>query len=112
MQHDDAYLLDIYNACVKIIQFTDGYSLESFERDTKTQSAVLHQLLVLGEAVKRLSEDFRDRHSLVNWSLIAGMRDRIIHGYDVVDLKVVWNTVEKDIPNLMQKIEPLLSEKE
>lgn len=111
MQHDNAYLLDIYNACVKILKFTDGYSREAFDKDTKTQSAVLHQLLVLGEAVKRLSADFRDRKPSVDWSLMAGMRDKIIHGYDVVDLKVVWNTVGKNIPNLMQKIEPMLPKK-
>jgi uncharacterized protein with HEPN domain len=74
----------------------------------KTQSAVLHQLLVLGEAVKRLSGDFRDAHPEVPWRLIAGMRDKLIHHYDSVDLDEVWRVAERDIPYLAEQIVPLL----
>jgi uncharacterized protein with HEPN domain len=56
---------------------------------SKTQSAVLHQLLVIGEAVKRLSQDFRRDHPEIPFALIAGMRDKLIHEYDDVDLEEV-----------------------
>lgn len=73
----------------------------AFLEDYKTQSAVLHQLMVIGEAVKRLSVEFRDDHPVVPWSLIAGMRDKLIHGYDIVDLDEVWRTAEVDVPELL-----------
>ena len=77
------------------------------EDDLKTQSAVLHQLMLFGEGVKRLSDEFRDEHPEIPWRLIAGMRDRLIHSYDEVDLDQVWKTVGEDLPALIASIEPL-----
>jgi len=62
-------------------------------------------LTVVGEAVKRLSMDFRDRNPQIPWTLIAGMRDHLIHAYDLVDWDEVWKTSTKDVPDLLQKIE-------
>ena len=81
---------------------------ESFLQDVKTQSAVQHQLMIMGEAVKRLSQPFREHHSALPWSLIAGMRNHLIHGYDTVDLDEVWNTATRDIPALVTELQPLL----
>lgn len=101
MQRDKVVLLDIKNACHHIREFTYGMERNAFAEDLKTQSAVLHQLLVIGEAVKRLSPDFKVKHSEIPWSLIAGMRDKLVHGYDIVDLNAVWETVYSDIPRLL-----------
>ncbi len=87
--------------------FKGDLDTSAFLDDLKTQSAILHQLLVLGEAVKRLSEGFRMSHSEVPWRMIAGMRDKLIHGYDDVDLDEVWKTVSTDIPHLIARLEPL-----
>ncbi|MEW5720736.1 MAG: HepT-like ribonuclease domain-containing protein [Chloroflexota bacterium] len=65
----------------------------------------------IGEAVERLSQEFRAQHPDVPWQLIAGMRDHVIHGYDVVDWDEVWKTATKDAPDLLAKIEPLLPKK-
>lgn len=108
MSRDDATLLDIVRALQLIEEFTNNTDAESFFDDLKTQSAVLHQLLVLGEAVKRLSLDFRQQHSDTPWSLIAGMRDNLIHEYDSVDLDEVWTTVQRDVPDLLELLDPLL----
>jgi uncharacterized protein with HEPN domain len=62
----------------------------AFLSDDKTQSAIVHQLLVLGEAAKRLSEAFRVQHARVPWRMIAGVRDKLMHEYDDVDLEEVW----------------------
>ncbi len=110
MRRDDATLLDIAGAARLIGLFIAGLSKDAFLDDLKTQSAVLHQLLVLGEAVKRLSPALREQHRAIPWSLIAGMRDRLIHGYDAVDLGQVWMTAHHDIPDLLAKLEPLLPE--
>jgi uncharacterized protein with HEPN domain len=66
-------------------------------------------LLVIGEAVKRLSTEFRAAHSATPWGLIAGMRDKLIHAYDEIDLDEVWRTVAIDIPKLLAQLEPLAS---
>ncbi len=109
MQRDEATLLDILTAGERIIEFKGDLDKTSFLKDLKTQSAVLHQLMIVGEAVKRLSPETRQSAPEIPWSLIAGMRDNLIHGYDDVDLDEVWKTSEQDIPSLMNCIERLLS---
>jgi uncharacterized protein with HEPN domain len=108
MRRDKATLLDIASAATRILSFIDGLIREDFLEDTKTQSAVLHQLLVLGKATKRLSDEFRDEHSEIEWRLMAGMRDILIHAYDTVDLDEVWKTATEDVPDLLSQIKPLL----
>lgn len=107
MQRDDATLLDILRAARLALQFRGDSEEEEFCEDLKTQSSVLHQLLILGEAVKRLSASFRAEHPEIPWKAFAGMRDRLIHGYDMVDLEEVWRTLENDLPPLIAAIEPL-----
>ncbi len=106
MPRDDATLLDILKAARLAVVFKGDLDKSAFLDDLKTQSAILHQLLVLGEAVKRLSEGFRMSHSEVPWRMIAGMRDKLMHGYDDVDLDEVWKTVSTDIPHLIARLEP------
>lgn len=108
MPRDEAALLDIVQAARLVIEFKQGMDKPAFLADAKTQSAVLHQLMVIGEAVKRLSQDFRARHPQVPWALVAAMRDKLIHAYDIVDLDEVWKTAEADMPDLLSAIEPLL----
>jgi uncharacterized protein with HEPN domain len=107
MPRDEATLLDLLKAARLAVVFKDGVDKPAFLQDVKTQSAILHQLLVLGEAVKRLSETFRTQHPEIPWRMIAGMRDKLIHGYDDVDLDEVWKTVYTDIPRLIALLEPL-----
>jgi uncharacterized protein with HEPN domain len=108
MPRDDATVLDIVLACRRILRFASGQSRQEFLDDEKTQSAVVHQLLLIGEATKRLSDAFRDSLPEVPWRDIARMRDRLIHHYDAVDLDEVWKTVEADIPPLLARIGPLI----
>jgi uncharacterized protein with HEPN domain len=108
MQRDETTLLDIAEAARSVASFVQGMSKAVFLDDFKTQSAVLYQLIVMGEAVKRLSNEFRTQHPEIPWSLIAGMRDHLIHGYDIVDWDEVWKTATSDVPDLLTKIEPLL----
>ena len=76
------------------VEFLGKHGKEDFFGDAKTQSAILHQLLLLGEAVKRLSDEFRARHEEVPWKMISGMRDKLIHEYEAVDLEEVWTDSE------------------
>ena len=86
MSRDDATLLDMLKAARLVVMFKGSLGKAQFLNDLKTQSAILHQLLVLGEAAKRLSEGFRTAHPEVQWKMISGMRDKLIHSYDDVDL--------------------------
>jgi uncharacterized protein with HEPN domain len=90
------------------LEFIQSMSQAEFESDRKTQSAVLYQIAVLGEAVKRLSQDYRNQHSDIPWSAIAGMRDKLIHDYEGVDIQRVWLTLQTSIPDFLAAIEPLL----
>jgi len=108
MPRDDATLLDILKAARLVVEFKGNLAKKAFLRDAKTQSAILHQLLVIGEAVKRLSEDFRAGHPEIPWLRIAGMRDKLIHAYDAVDLDEVWKTITKDIAPLISFLDPLV----
>lgn len=111
MQRDEATLLDIVKAARLVSAFIQGMAKEDFLNDLKTQSSVLYQLIVMGEAVKRLSHEFRAQHPGIPWSLIAGMRDHLIHAYDTVDWDEVWKTATSDVPDLLAKMEPLLPNK-
>jgi len=95
-------VLDILNAARRIEQYLDGVDFNQFEDRSEKQSAVLHQLMVLGEAAKRLSPEFRAQHARVPWARIAGMRDRLIHAYDEVDLQLVWESVTDALPPIVE----------
>lgn len=107
MPRDDTTLLDILRAARLIVEFKGSADKAAFFKDMKAQSAILHQLLILGEAVKRLSDEFRTDHPQIPWKTVAGMRDKLIHEYDEVDLDEVWKTVTSDIPPLISLLEPL-----
>ena len=104
MHRDDVVIQDIVNAAHLVLEFVDGLDKETFIDDWKTRSAVLYQLTVIGEAVKRLSREFRSQYPQIPWTLIAGMRDNLIHGYDLIDWDEVWRTSKADIPDLLGKI--------
>jgi uncharacterized protein with HEPN domain len=109
MSRDDAWLLDMAMACRSILEFRQGLDREGFLADRKTQSAVIHQLTILGEAAKRVSAALRQTAPDVPWSLVAGMRDHLIHGYQAVDLEEVWRTVDRDVPALIGLLERLVT---
>ncbi len=105
MSQDEVTLLDVIRAARLAVEFKQGMEKDEFLKDIKTQSAVLHQLMVMGEAVKRLSMEYRNQHLEIPWKLMAGMRDILIHSYDIVDLNEVWKTANVDIPRIL----PLLA---
>jgi len=108
MRRDETTLLSMAEAARWVVSFVQGLSKDAFLDDARTQSAVLYQLIVMGEAAKRLSTEFRTQHPEIPLSLIAGMRDHLIHGYDLVDWDEVWKTATSDVADLLTLIEPLL----
>ena len=72
------------------------------------QDALIRRIEIIGEAVKNLPREFRDRYPVIPWGDIAGMRDKLMHHYFGVDSEVVWRTVQDDIPELKKKIKEIL----
>ena len=108
MLRDNETILDIAHACQLISNFTAGMTKQDFLDDPKTQSSVLYQIIIIGEAVNRLSETFKKAHPGIPYAKIKGMRNRITHEYKDVDLKIVWDAVTIEIPSLLKAIAPLL----
>jgi uncharacterized protein with HEPN domain len=105
---DPANLLDILEAAKLVLSFIEGMDLAAFEKDIKTQSAVMRQMEIMGEATKRLSEEFRQSHEEAPWRRIAGMRDILIHCYDDVIVDTVWRIAKEDVPALIPMLEKFL----
>ncbi len=99
----------IVDAAARVEDFTRGMMRKDFLKDTKTQSAVIKELMVIGEATKRLSFGLKQKHPDIPWEDIAGARDVFVHRYFEVKLDEIWNTVEKDIPQLRRAIEGILA---
>ena len=109
MRRDESTLIDIAQAAKAIISFTDGFDREMFLDDLRTRSAVLYQLLVIGEGVKRFSPDFKEQYPDIPWRNISGMRDHLIHAYDLVDWDEVWLTSQRDVPSLLDRLYAIAS---
>ena len=108
MSQDHEILLDLDRACRLILNFTAGTTKDDFENDLKTQSSVLYQIIIIGEAVNRLSEAFKKAYPEIPYAEIRGMRNRITHEYKDVDMDVIWDAMTTDIPSLINAIAPLL----
>lgn len=112
MWRDDATLLDIAQAARRIVSFVRGVDEASFAANAEKHWAVVAQPLVIGEAVTRLSPEFRSSHPEIEWAKIAGMRNRLIHGYDKIRWDLVWRTATEAVPQLLEQTEPLLPTEE
>ena len=108
-ERDALYLGHVLAAVDDINEFVNP-SRDAFMADKKTQSAVIHQLEIIGEAVKQLSPELTARETAVPWWQIAGTRDRLIHGYFRVDLDAVWSMIEQDLPALRTEVSRMLAQ--
>ena len=102
------YIEDILDAMDKAELMLQDIEFEQFEADFRINFAVVRALEIIGEATKRLPVNLREEYDDIPWRGMAGMRDRIIHAYDTVDLEIVWDVVVKDIPTIKPKIQQIL----
>lgn len=101
------YLAEILGAIDRVLKYT-AEGREAFLADPKTQDAVVRNIEIIGEAVKALAEATRQANPEVPWSKICGTRDRLIHGYFSVDLDIIWDIVQADLPSLRGRVAALL----
>jgi len=111
MQRDVSLLLDMAQAGRQILQFREQMNFEQFRADAKTQSAIIHQFLIIGEVAKLLSDDFKKANPAIPWSAMARMRDKLIHHYRGVELREIWMAAEVEIPRLLEFLERHLPKK-
>jgi uncharacterized protein with HEPN domain len=108
MWRDDAYMLDMLLAARKVLEFTRGITGEQFENDDLVQNAVMRQIQIIGEAARKVSPPYQQEHSEIPWNQIIGMRNRLVHEYFRIIPRQVWDVVDRDMPNLIRLIEPLV----
>ncbi|MBL8218042.1 MAG: DUF86 domain-containing protein [Bryobacterales bacterium] len=102
------FLLHILTEADYLIAQIDGLTADSFAADETLRRAFVRSLEIIGEAAKKVPEDFRTQHPDVEWRSMAGMRDRLIHNYFGVDYQLVWDVVRNRIPGLRAQIASIL----
>jgi uncharacterized protein with HEPN domain len=103
---------DIWEALEKIERYVSGLNHESFLNDDKTVDSVARNLEIIGEAANRLPTDFRTQHSEIEWPKIIGLRNRIVHDYFNIDVEIVWEIVQKNLPMLKSKLSVIRGNKQ
>lgn len=105
-RHDDAarlrHMLDHARKAVRLAQ---GKARPDLDADELFGLAMTRLLEIIGEAATRVSPATRQQHPQIPWMSIAGMRHRLIHGYDVVDFDILWHVVQEDLPALIRELE-------
>ncbi len=102
------FLKDIITCISKIAKYLKGYDFEKFQNDELVIDAVVRNVEIIGEASNNLTRDFRSKNPNIEWRKIINTRNRIIHGYATVDLEIIWNITQNDLPKLKTEIENIL----
>mgnify|MGYP006295678571 CR=1 FL=1 len=103
---------DMLAAARKIERYTEGLTFEDFVQDEKTIDAVIRQLIIIGEAASHIPQDILSRYPDMPWAEIRGMRNVIVHEYFGVNIRIVWETVKGNLPELRSRLERLRTELE
>ncbi len=106
----EEFLKHILDEINYLVETSKDMAEEKFSQDQTFQRAFVRSIEIIGEAAKNLSPEFKSEHGDIDWKSMAGMRDRLIHGYFGVDYQIVWDVIKTEIPDLKPKIVSLLSD--
>ena len=93
----------------KAIKYTNGYTFEKFSIDDKTIDATVFSISQIGELVKNISRETIQKYSFIEWNMIKGLRNRIVHDYEGISLKSIWYVVNNDILQLKIDIQKIIN---
>ncbi|OQY04977.1 MAG: hypothetical protein B6I25_06315 [Planctomycetales bacterium 4572_13] len=104
MKDDLTYLHHICDAVETIFEYLEGVDLPQFQSEKMRVDAVVRELMMIGEAASHISNSFKEKHPIVQWKKIRGMRNFLVHEYFGVNVKVVWDTCRNSLPKLHKTI--------
>jgi uncharacterized protein with HEPN domain len=104
------FLEDISKRIEKIGSFIDGMNYDDFVKDDKTVSACIREIEVIGEATKQIPKEITDKFEELPWSLMAKMRDKLIHWYFEVDEEIIWNVAVDKLPPIKNQIDKIIEQ--
>jgi len=102
------YCEDILESGGAILNFVEDLSFEAFREDRKTYSAVIREFEIIGEAVGKLPDTFREKRPDIDWQDIKDFRNLLSHEYFGVDLEIVWNIIKDDLPGLIDAVKEIV----
>ncbi len=106
---DNEFLRHILEAILLIEEDTDNLTKEEALSNKTKRDAIVYRLIIIGEAAKNLSDDFKNLHTEINWKDLAAVRDVMAHKYFSIDLEIVWGIIKKELPNVKLEISKLLN---
>ena len=109
-KNSEIFIQHILESINLIEEYIRGKSKIDFLKTIELQDKVIRRLEIIGEAVKNISIEIKEKHSDIPWKQIAGMRDKLIHQYFGVDIEFTWGVVEKEIPLLKKKVQEMIGE--
>lgn len=101
-------LIDIIEACQKVLRYAGEMTREQFQSDERTVDAVIRNLEIIGEASKQIPKEVRDKYSEIEWRRISGLRDILIHGYFGIDDEIIWDIVSTRVVPLLESVKKIL----
>lgn len=108
MNRDLQSLLDMYRSAESVMKYLKNVSNDDFLRDERLQDSVIRRLIVIGEAANRVSEEEQLSWPDIEWTKIRGLRNRLVHEYDEIDLRIVWITAQTEMTDLMLKLKSMI----
>lgn len=104
-RHNLHFLIDILEAGERIARYITDLEYEDFLASQLVRDAVMRNLQIIGEAVKRLTPALKAGHPDLPWREMAGLRDRVVHDYFGIDYEIVWNVIAEELPILILQID-------
>lgn len=111
LRDESLFLADIRDCCEKVLRFTKGMTYKDFVHDDLYFDATLRNLEIIGQAVKGISEETRQKYPQVKWRKIAGFRDIVAHEYFGVNEETVWDIIQHEVPDLLAIVKTMLKAK-
>ena len=108
---DDLALLgDVLDAIQRVESYVRGVKKQAFLENLMMQDAVMHQIGIICEASNDISEEFQEKHLNLPWMQMRAIRNKIVHDYRGINLQIIWETVQNDLPALKEQVRKILGE--